>query len=163
VYFMRAGDLIKIGFSKDVERRRKTFQTAIGKPLEVVAVLESCPPSIERIFHRALSEKRKHGEWFASDSSLRFVIDRINAGDRPLTEAAIRALAELGNDAWEAYKREGIFPKRLESSHHKEQFRDELKRIDEAIAAGEDAREYFILRRRVCRLLGLPERPRHRF
>lgn len=57
VYFFKAGDLVKVGFSKNVERRRLTFQTAIGQPLECLAVLEGCTPSIERIYHRALADR----------------------------------------------------------------------------------------------------------
>ncbi|MBW7965282.1 GIY-YIG nuclease family protein [Bradyrhizobium sp. BR 10261] len=63
VYVIKAGENVKIGFSKDVDQRQKQLQTFFPFPLEL---LLSMPGSAltERQLHRRFKCSRVTGEWF---------------------------------------------------------------------------------------------------
>ena len=68
VYFILAGDRIKIGYSQDPRKRLLDMQ--VGSPVELTLLhVISCPTrSHQRLVERQLHEKfaalRVHGEWF---------------------------------------------------------------------------------------------------
>jgi hypothetical protein len=68
VYFMQErGNVtapIKIGISRDVERRRGELQRAEGIILSVLATMEGTVKD-EQAFHQRFSSHRLHGEWFS--------------------------------------------------------------------------------------------------
>lgn len=63
VYFIRAGAMVKIGWSDDVAHRLRELQIASPEKLELLA---TCPGgrALESFFHVAFSRYRAHGEWF---------------------------------------------------------------------------------------------------
>lgn len=69
VYVMRCDDLVKVGFSKDVERRRYALSP---KGKRSALTLEHCsmplmkPRCVEKAAHQALMPDRVEGEWFRS-------------------------------------------------------------------------------------------------
>lgn len=77
VYFIRSGDgPIKIGYSKNVQRRLKDLQTISPYPLSILATYPGCP-SDERRFHRLFAEHRLEGEWFAPHEDILAEIEAV--------------------------------------------------------------------------------------
>lgn len=66
VYFIRSGDTgpVKIGWTDDVEKRRKNLQTAHPGPLRVVRVIQ-CRRGTETWLKQHYKPARLYGEWFA--------------------------------------------------------------------------------------------------
>lgn len=63
VYFFRAGNAVKIGFSINPRARAKTLQTASAERAFMAKLVEG-PPRREREFHKRFAEYRIGGEWF---------------------------------------------------------------------------------------------------
>lgn len=64
VYFISNGQgLVKIGRSKDVQKRLKSLQTGSPHPLEIIRTFEG-EGGAELWFHKEFEERRVHGEWF---------------------------------------------------------------------------------------------------
>ena len=65
VYFIGRGRKgpIKIGFSKDPQKRMKSLQTGSAEPLSMLGLVKG-GRAIEAIIHRRLARNRLHGEWF---------------------------------------------------------------------------------------------------
>jgi hypothetical protein len=66
VYFIQAetGGPIKIGISRDVERRRAELQRQERQPLRVLAFMEGTIKD-EAAMHQRFATHRLHGEWFS--------------------------------------------------------------------------------------------------
>ena len=60
-YFVRSGDRIKIGISKNVDGRIRDLQTAHGATLALLGVISG---NVEADWHRRFSSLRLLGEWF---------------------------------------------------------------------------------------------------
>lgn len=63
VYFLRAGDLIKIGTSGNISQRVKGLQMSSPVPLVLLAVAKGAHEE-EHALHLRFSHLREHGEWF---------------------------------------------------------------------------------------------------
>lgn len=74
VYFLRAGDLIKIGHSREPKARMLTLRGASPVGLDLLHI-EPGPVSKERALHRRFNRLRSHGEWFRADYDLLAHID----------------------------------------------------------------------------------------
>lgn len=77
VYFIQRGKNgpVKIGYSKDPEKRLTILQTASSARLRLLAKLRG-GARVEKILHEVLDEERVFGEWFApSPRLLRFIAD----------------------------------------------------------------------------------------
>lgn len=78
VYFISAGDAIKIGFASKVTNRLKALQTSTHNNLTLLA---QAPGNslLERRYHHQFREYRIRGEWFRADAEpILQEIDRIN-------------------------------------------------------------------------------------
>lgn len=65
LYFIRLGDFVKIGKSKDPKKRMKTFQT--GMPIDPKLIYTATHKGhLEGIMHRCFNElmSKNNGEWF---------------------------------------------------------------------------------------------------
>lgn len=73
IYFISNGESVKIGFSKDPEKRLKNLQTA--NPVELkLLYFEKGNSNIESRLHKLFSKDRIQGEWFNfSDEILEFI------------------------------------------------------------------------------------------
>lgn len=69
VYFLRAGDLIKIGVSTDVKRRRELIQNAHGAQVELVAAIQG-DRTHEGMLHAVMTPYRVQGEWYRLPAEL---------------------------------------------------------------------------------------------
>jgi hypothetical protein len=69
VYFIQAGNLVKIGFSGSVAVRMHQLQTASSETLSLVKAIEG-DHALERDLHRRFGHLRSHREWFRSEGDL---------------------------------------------------------------------------------------------
>lgn len=75
VYMIRAGEYIKIGVARDVEKRLQSMQTGCPFVIEVLHAWPCANPyRFERHLHWKLRAYRTRGEWFTVPQS---VIDDI--------------------------------------------------------------------------------------
>lgn len=63
VYFVRSGDMVKIGRTRDLAARLRALRTGNPKPLRVIGTTPG-GAQLETIVHRACSHVRVIGEWF---------------------------------------------------------------------------------------------------
>jgi len=80
MYILQAtgSGLIKIGVSKNIEKRLVALQTGSPFKLIVVRLIDKIPFLLEKELHDQLSGYRLHGEWFKEDV-LAFIDNRIDA------------------------------------------------------------------------------------
>jgi hypothetical protein len=77
VYFIqeKAGGPIKIGFSKDPQKRLSEIQTGYPRELMILAIMPGGRVQ-EREIHRRFGMNRMFGEWFKDDEKLmKFVLE----------------------------------------------------------------------------------------
>lgn len=75
VYYMRLGNLVKIGWTTNLDSRRADLN-----PQEVMAT-EPGGREVERERHKQFADLRIHGEWFSLESPLVEWIDRLKPAD----------------------------------------------------------------------------------
>jgi hypothetical protein len=75
VYFLRMGDALKIGFSRNVGTRLRSIQTACPEPAEIVKIIPGTDQT-ERYFHAHFAAHRLSGEWFRLDGELAAFVAR---------------------------------------------------------------------------------------
>ena len=82
VYFLGAAGFpdgpVKIGYSRDIAMRMRTFAEWSPFKLEVLASGDG-GMKVERVLHRAFASDRLHFEWFRSSQRLRDLIAHTNA------------------------------------------------------------------------------------
>ena len=95
IYFLRRGDLIKIGFSDDV--RTRVTQLKSSAPPGEITFLGYMPGdrSMEKHLHKKFSEYRSYGEWFRSHSALLMLIEAACDTELP-SKTADRAKPRIG-------------------------------------------------------------------
>ena len=69
VYLITDGPLVKIGYSKDVDRRLRDLQTSTGHNLSVTAYMKGTRQD-EKALHRRFKAHRAKGEWFRIEGRL---------------------------------------------------------------------------------------------
>lgn len=75
VYFIRGGDVVKIGFAKEVGDRLPKLQT--GSPVRLTFLLGiEAKQESEGEFHRRFAAYRTQGEWFRMEGALSDFLDR---------------------------------------------------------------------------------------
>src|SRR4051812_15157632 len=83
VYFLRAGSAIKIGVSRDPERRRRALATGSAVPLELLLPLPG-GRRLEARLHRQWRRLHLRGEWFRADEALLdFIHEQAGGGEPP--------------------------------------------------------------------------------
>lgn len=83
VYFIRSGELVKIGYTTDVIARLAQLQTGSANELHLLAVIERAAPSLERLLHSFFAETRVRGEWFSFTGTLARLVKHIQLGAQP--------------------------------------------------------------------------------
>lgn len=78
VYFLKRGDLVKIGFSKDVAKRMSTFQQSVH---DLIATIPDVPMSREREVHFEMRKWWRYGEWFDLTPESLTRIEQIVSGE----------------------------------------------------------------------------------
>jgi hypothetical protein len=69
VYFIDAGTLIKIGVTKNIERRFATLRTASPVQITLIGFIAGTEQK-EKELHERFSSCRSHGEWFIKNDDL---------------------------------------------------------------------------------------------
>ncbi len=84
VYFVSAGDRVKIGRATDVGRRFLTLQTAHAADLKLVLAIPA-HAALEGAIHRRFAHLKTRGEWFRLEPDLLAFIDAVRQGANPIT------------------------------------------------------------------------------
>jgi hypothetical protein len=79
VYFIRAGDAIKIGRTANLAGRLRSLATASAVPLELLASMPG-GRDLEAWLHRQWRHLHLRGEWFRADEALLCYIREQSAG-----------------------------------------------------------------------------------
>ena len=80
VYFMRAGvGPIKIGRSRDVQKRRIQVANGSAEPVTILVAVRESADINERALHQRFAAHRKNGEWFEPCDELLALIERLKA------------------------------------------------------------------------------------
>lgn len=97
VYFIRAGDYLKIGKTDDIKKRVAQLQTGCPHDLQVVLLV----PGDEReegLSHEELKSEHVRGEWFKiSEKTVAYMVDVSWAARTPM----LIKPSELGFGAWD--------------------------------------------------------------
>jgi hypothetical protein len=92
VYFIKAGGLIKIGFTRNLSARLLSLQTGNGHQLEQLAVVDGSIRD-EGDLRMILAQFRVRGEWFKDCMEVRLVIQAAEGGGIGSAMACARELA----------------------------------------------------------------------
>ncbi|GCA49265.1 T5orf172 domain protein [Sinorhizobium sp. KGO-5] len=80
IYFLWAGDAVKIGFSVNPLRRLTGLETGVSAPIARIAIVPGTLAA-ERRLHNRFHKQRSHGEWFRATKELnRILMDMIEQG-----------------------------------------------------------------------------------
>lgn len=80
IYFVSAPGRIKVGYTRNPERRLMQLRSSDMEPLESIGVIAGSR-AIERKLHELLNEFRLRGEWFVDCQQVRAVIADAMAGN----------------------------------------------------------------------------------
>jgi hypothetical protein len=93
IYFFRAGDAIKIGYTTNLAARKRALETASAVPLELLASIPGDRREEARL-HREWWHLHLRGEWFhAHDELLRYIREQIVGELTPEPDPQARAQA----------------------------------------------------------------------
>ena len=81
IYFVKANDRIKIGYSSNPTSRINQLQTSSPYDLEVLLIIDGDREK-ERILHKEFKDCRKKGEWFEFEGTVKDYIDTNSDKDR---------------------------------------------------------------------------------
>lgn len=94
IYFIQAGEYIKIGLSDNPKKRLARLQTANPNKLELLCTVEGGIKE-EGMYHLYFEECRAHGEWFKDNEILQAVIGYIAENDAPPDDIAFSIVNPL--------------------------------------------------------------------
>ena len=83
LYFVQAGDAIKIGCTQNPKKRFAQMQTGCPKKIVVLCALEGSA-WLERFYHRKFAAHRLHGEWFDPHPDILAEIERLRTPSEEL-------------------------------------------------------------------------------
>lgn len=69
VYFIKAGNMVKIGFSTDVVSRLDGLSTGNHRKLKLLSAMPATKHT-ETFMHKTFAAQRDHGEWFRIEGEL---------------------------------------------------------------------------------------------
>ncbi len=79
IYFAKAGERVKIGFSGDADRRVTSMQVGSAEPIELLGTMTGTE-AMERHLHHRFRALRIRGEWFRLDPRLQaYIADETRA------------------------------------------------------------------------------------
>lgn len=81
VYFLAAGDLVKIGYTVNLTYRLRDLRSTSPVELTLLGTVPGAKYR-EKELHKQFSEYRRHGEWFLNHGSLREFIESEVKNDR---------------------------------------------------------------------------------
>lgn len=75
VYFMKAGQRVKIGYTTGLKKRVADLQTAIADRIIVLLTIPG-DQTLERLLHEKFAKYRLQGEWFDAGPEITLFINR---------------------------------------------------------------------------------------
>jgi hypothetical protein len=79
---------VKIGYSGNIQKRRRALSTGSPEPVRIVCEIE-CSREYEKLLHKQFEKYRKNGEWFLdSEGVITKYISAIESGELSLLEVA---------------------------------------------------------------------------
>lgn len=113
VYFIRCGDFVKIGFSKDPGGRLRALLPGSPHDMQLLAA----HPGTERdeaALHRALAKHRHKWEWFRSCAEIDDLVrNGIPQSDYVARDSALARAIEAAGTSHELSRRLGLTPQAL--------------------------------------------------
>lgn len=95
IYFIRSHckQFIKIGYTKDLDRRVKEFQTATPKKIKVLGVIDGTTTT-ESSLHELFKKYRETGEWFRNQGDVKALQMLLTNGcdDCPYELSSVRGI-----------------------------------------------------------------------
>jgi len=85
IYFVAAPGRIKVGYTKQPERRLRSLQATDMEPLTTLGVIDG-DRTTEKHLHEMLREHRLRGEWFQDCDAVRILITQAMNGEIVLPE-----------------------------------------------------------------------------
>lgn len=105
VYFVRHNNLIKIGFTEDLEKRFQQIKATTPVSVEFLGHMPG-DKNVEAHLHQIFDAFRFSGEWFAENESLMSLIFLLAIKEMPAKAATPKFRKRLKNDdAWSAEAR----------------------------------------------------------
>lgn len=95
VYFIKCGNFVKIGFSKNPRERLNCLQTANPNKLKLIATIKGNFKT-EKGLHEAFSKYRHNREWFRYDGHLKACIMALKDNFKPIDIVDVRSLQQAG-------------------------------------------------------------------
>jgi hypothetical protein len=87
VYFLRCGEMVKIGWSDNVLQRQRTLELATGLPMELLATIPG-GLQLEAFLHACFRKQNGEGEWFRIEGPVTRALASL-ASPRPLPAEVI--------------------------------------------------------------------------
>lgn len=103
IYAAKAGELIKLGFSKDPESRIRVLSCGNPFPCELLGYWVGTPDD-ERALHSKYSASRITGEWFSAANDL---VAEIEARSETPKKSLMKSKAEIKSHIQRAVERAG--------------------------------------------------------
>lgn len=75
VYWIMAGEVIKIGYTGNLYKRLCQLQTGTHEEVTIVNVFHDYDKRLERAFHELFRNQHVRGEWFKNDGALAAWVD----------------------------------------------------------------------------------------
>ena len=75
VYFIQCGDAVKIGYTRNVEKRMAHFRNCNPAELKLLALISGAV-QVERDLHVRFSAQKIHGEWFRNEGALAALLQK---------------------------------------------------------------------------------------
>ena len=79
IYFIKSGNYVKIGYSKEPKQRLKELQTANPLKLTLMGTIPGTY-STEKALHSLYNKYKKRGEWFNCKKDLSLCVEALKKG-----------------------------------------------------------------------------------
>lgn len=127
IYFIESGNMVKIGRTKDIEKRMSSIRTSCPFPIKLLAYVVA-DPDLEKRIHRDFAEDRVHGEWFNLSEKLCKFIEKLKINE------AVDFNTEFDSSIWFSIAESDAKGKLIGSDEESSQtFRKEKKKEYESI------------------------------
>jgi len=110
LYAIGCKDAVKFGIAKDVNARRKLFETGNPYPLILLASIQTeNPVPLEHKIHSIFSKSKIRGEWFEHNKQIQSLINVIKENAIEEFEHLIMCAYNAHNESKDNPKYEGIY------------------------------------------------------
>ena len=76
IYFIKSANKVKIGYTKNVRKRKKYIQSHCSEKCELLVLIPG-DRKLEKEIHQHFKKYKSHGEWFLLGEDLKNYIKRL--------------------------------------------------------------------------------------